>query len=66
VVLGRHVLDKVFEGFVDAGVLVGGNDERVTFLLKNCGGTVGGGVDDSDYFETETEFTLGWDGSESE
>jgi hypothetical protein len=33
--------------------------------LKNCGGAVDGGVDESDYFEAATEFALGWEGSES-
>jgi hypothetical protein len=33
-VLGGHVLDKVFEGFEDAGVLVSGNDERVVEELR--------------------------------
>ncbi len=54
--VGSLVLDELVEGFVDAGVLVGGAHEGLAFLFEHGAGAVDCWVDERDDFEAGAEF----------
>lgn len=49
------VLDEIIEGFVNAGIPIGRDDEGVALFLKDGRGTLGGGVDEGDDLEAQAE-----------
>jgi hypothetical protein len=56
--IGRGcVLDKVVKGLKDAGVGVGGDDERVALLLEDDRCAVDGWVDERDDFKARAKLT---------
>lgn len=57
-VLRGHILDKVIEGLKHTRCLVCGNDEGVAFLLEYGSCTLDRGIDEGNYFETQTELAV--------
>lgn len=57
-VLGGHILDKVLEGLENTRCLVRRNDEGVAFLLEYGSCTLDCGIDEGNYFETQTELAV--------
>jgi hypothetical protein len=53
-----HILDELIQGFIDAGVLIRRDNERIAFLLEDCTGTVDCRVDQGNYLETRTKFAV--------
>lgn len=53
-----HILDKVLQGLEHTGVLVGGHDERVAFLLEDGGRAFDGRINERNNFETTTKLAV--------